>query len=26
VPLCGVVTEVVKSVKFEKGWPTPEVG
>jgi 3-hydroxyisobutyrate dehydrogenase-like beta-hydroxyacid dehydrogenase len=26
VPLCGVVTEVVKSVKFERGWPTPEVG
>jgi 3-hydroxyisobutyrate dehydrogenase-like beta-hydroxyacid dehydrogenase len=25
VPLCGVVTEVVKNVKFEKGWPTPEV-
>jgi 3-hydroxyisobutyrate dehydrogenase-like beta-hydroxyacid dehydrogenase len=25
VPLCGVVTEVVKSVKFERGWPTPEV-
>jgi 3-hydroxyisobutyrate dehydrogenase len=24
LPLCGVVTEVVKSVKFEKGWPTPE--
>jgi 3-hydroxyisobutyrate dehydrogenase-like beta-hydroxyacid dehydrogenase len=23
VPLCGVVTEVVKSVKFERGWPTP---
>jgi 3-hydroxyisobutyrate dehydrogenase-like beta-hydroxyacid dehydrogenase len=23
LPLCGVVTEVVKSVKFEKGWPTP---
>ena len=26
VPLCGVVTEVVKSVKFERGWPTPKVG
>ena len=26
VPLCGVVTEVVKSVKFERGWPTPGVG
>ena len=26
VPLCGVVTEVVKSVKFERGWPTPELG
>jgi 3-hydroxyisobutyrate dehydrogenase-like beta-hydroxyacid dehydrogenase len=26
VPLCGVVTEVVKAVKFERGWPTPEVG
>ena len=25
VPLCGIVTEVVKSVKFERGWPTPEV-
>lgn len=25
VPLCGVVTEVVKTVKFEHGWPTPEV-
>jgi 3-hydroxyisobutyrate dehydrogenase-like beta-hydroxyacid dehydrogenase len=25
VPLCGVVTEVVKCVKFERGWPTPEV-
>jgi 3-hydroxyisobutyrate dehydrogenase-like beta-hydroxyacid dehydrogenase len=25
VPLCGVVTEVVKGVKFERGWPTPEV-
>jgi 3-hydroxyisobutyrate dehydrogenase-like beta-hydroxyacid dehydrogenase len=24
VPLCGVVTEVVKSVKFERNWPTPE--
>jgi 3-hydroxyisobutyrate dehydrogenase-like beta-hydroxyacid dehydrogenase len=24
VPLCGVVTEVVKSVKFERDWPTPE--
>ena len=26
VPLCGVVTEVVKSVKFERGWPTPGMG
>jgi len=26
VPLCGVVTEVVKSVKFERGWPTPKSG
>ena len=26
VPLCGVVTEVVKSVKFERGWPTPGLG
>jgi 3-hydroxyisobutyrate dehydrogenase-like beta-hydroxyacid dehydrogenase len=26
VPLCGVVTEVVKSVKFERGWPTPKAG
>lgn len=26
LPLCGVVTEVVKSVKFERGWPTPAVG
>jgi 3-hydroxyisobutyrate dehydrogenase-like beta-hydroxyacid dehydrogenase len=25
LPLCGVVTEVVKSIKFERGWPTPEV-
>jgi 3-hydroxyisobutyrate dehydrogenase-like beta-hydroxyacid dehydrogenase len=25
MPLCGVVTEVVKNVKFERGWPTPEV-
>jgi 3-hydroxyisobutyrate dehydrogenase-like beta-hydroxyacid dehydrogenase len=24
VPLCGVVTEVVKTVKLERGWPTPE--
>ncbi len=24
VPLCGVVKEVVKTVKFERGWPTPE--
>jgi 3-hydroxyisobutyrate dehydrogenase-like beta-hydroxyacid dehydrogenase len=24
VPLCGVVKEVVKQVKFERGWPTPE--
>jgi 3-hydroxyisobutyrate dehydrogenase-like beta-hydroxyacid dehydrogenase len=26
LPLCGVVTEVVKSVKYERGWPTPEIG
>jgi 3-hydroxyisobutyrate dehydrogenase-like beta-hydroxyacid dehydrogenase len=26
LPLCGVVTEVVKSVKFERGWPTPKMG
>lgn len=25
VPLCGVVTEVVKAVKYERGWPTPGV-
>jgi len=25
MPLCGVVTEVVKSVKFERGWPTPGI-
>jgi hypothetical protein len=24
VPLCRVVTAVVKSVKSERGWPTPE--
>lgn len=24
LPLCGVVTEVVKSFKFERGRPTPE--
>src|SRR5262249_27902576 len=23
VPLCGVVTQVVKSVKIERGWPPP---
>jgi 3-hydroxyisobutyrate dehydrogenase-like beta-hydroxyacid dehydrogenase len=23
LPLCGVVKEVVKSVKYERGWPTP---
>ncbi len=23
VPLCGVVKEVIKTVKFEHGWPTP---
>jgi 3-hydroxyisobutyrate dehydrogenase-like beta-hydroxyacid dehydrogenase len=23
VPLCGVVKEVVKTVKFERNWPTP---
>ena len=26
VPLCGVVKEVVKMVKLERGWPTPEEG
>jgi len=25
LPLCGVITEVVKTVKYEHGWPTPEV-
>jgi 3-hydroxyisobutyrate dehydrogenase-like beta-hydroxyacid dehydrogenase len=25
VPLCGVVTEVVKTVKYERGWPTPDI-
>lgn len=25
LPLCGVVAEVVKTVKYEKGWPTPEL-
>jgi hypothetical protein len=24
LPLCGVAKEVVKSVKYEQGWPTPE--
>jgi hypothetical protein len=24
VPLCGVVKEVVKFVKAERGWPTPK--
>lgn len=24
LPLCGVVTEVVKTVKIEYGWPTPK--
>jgi hypothetical protein len=24
LPMCGVVTEVIKSVKVERGWPTPE--
>jgi hypothetical protein len=23
VQLCGVVKEVVKTVKFERNWPTP---
>jgi 3-hydroxyisobutyrate dehydrogenase-like beta-hydroxyacid dehydrogenase len=23
IPLCGVVAEVVKTVKIERGWPTP---
>jgi 3-hydroxyisobutyrate dehydrogenase-like beta-hydroxyacid dehydrogenase len=25
LPLCGVVAEVVKTIKFERGWPTPEI-
>jgi len=25
VPLCGVVKEVIKAVKRERGWPTPRV-
>ena len=24
LPLCGVVKEVVKAVKYERGWPTPQ--
>ena len=24
VPMCGVVKQVVKRVKRERGWPTPE--
>jgi 3-hydroxyisobutyrate dehydrogenase/2-hydroxy-3-oxopropionate reductase len=24
LPLCGVVKEVVKGIKYELGWPTPE--
>ena len=24
VPLCGVVKEVIKTVKLERGWPTPK--
>jgi 3-hydroxyisobutyrate dehydrogenase-like beta-hydroxyacid dehydrogenase len=24
LPLCAVVTEVIKSIKYERGWPTPE--
>jgi 3-hydroxyisobutyrate dehydrogenase-like beta-hydroxyacid dehydrogenase len=24
LPLCGIVKEVVKAVKIERGWPTPE--
>jgi 3-hydroxyisobutyrate dehydrogenase/2-hydroxy-3-oxopropionate reductase len=24
VPLCGVVKEVIKTVKVERGWPTPK--
>jgi 3-hydroxyisobutyrate dehydrogenase-like beta-hydroxyacid dehydrogenase len=24
LPLCGVVAEVVKTVKYEHGWPTPQ--
>jgi 3-hydroxyisobutyrate dehydrogenase-like beta-hydroxyacid dehydrogenase len=24
LPLCGVVKEVVKGIKYERGWPTPE--
>jgi hypothetical protein len=23
LPLCGVVKEVIKTVKAERGWPTP---
>jgi 3-hydroxyisobutyrate dehydrogenase-like beta-hydroxyacid dehydrogenase len=25
LPLCGVIKEVIKTVKFERGWPTPKV-
>jgi 3-hydroxyisobutyrate dehydrogenase-like beta-hydroxyacid dehydrogenase len=25
LPLCGVVTEVVKALKIERGWPTPKL-
>jgi 3-hydroxyisobutyrate dehydrogenase-like beta-hydroxyacid dehydrogenase len=26
LPLCGVVKEVIKTVKLERGWPTPRAG
>ncbi len=25
LPLCGVVAEVVKTIKYEHGWPTPHI-
>jgi 3-hydroxyisobutyrate dehydrogenase-like beta-hydroxyacid dehydrogenase len=25
LPLCGVIKEVIKTVKIERGWPTPKV-
>ena len=24
LPLCGVIKEVIKTVKLERGWPTPK--